>query len=80
MSFLLDHQSLYIYICACVYFILRKLLILKKGMDKFQLICLKNKLEMSLKLPKIPSILTEEKALSCYGAWGKYNLVLQELP
>lgn len=23
--------------------------------------------------------MTEEKALACYAAWGKYNLVLQEL-
>lgn len=35
---------------------------------------------MSLKLPKIPStVITEEKALICYAAWGKYNLVFQEL-
>lgn len=33
---------------------------------------------MSLKRPKIPSIIPEEKGLSCYGAWGKHNLVLQK--
>lgn len=47
-------------------------------MSKFHLICSKNKLNVSLKCPVIPFIVTEETASSYYDARGKYNLVLQE--